>query len=114
MDRLRRHQDHLATASIVWHELLYGALLLADSAKRGAIERYAHEVVARTMPILPYDERAAAWHAAERARLAHGGRTPPFADGQIAAIAKVNELVLVTGNVQDYRGFEGLSLEDWR
>jgi tRNA(fMet)-specific endonuclease VapC len=41
----------------------------------------AVEVVAPTMPILPYDEQAAEWHAAERARLAGIGKTPPFADG---------------------------------
>jgi tRNA(fMet)-specific endonuclease VapC len=65
------------------------------------------------LPILPYDEEAASWHARERARLARRGRPPSAADGQIAAIARVNELVLVTANSRDFRRFEGLSLEDW-
>ncbi|MBC8160187.1 MAG: hypothetical protein H7Z42_03125 [Roseiflexaceae bacterium] len=42
------------------------------------------------------------------------GRTPPFADGQIAAIAHTNQLVLVTFNTADYADFSGLNLEDWR
>ncbi|HZQ98784.1 MAG TPA: hypothetical protein VFC93_08205 [Chloroflexota bacterium] len=66
------------------------------------------------MPILPYDEAAAGWHAMERARLAAHGRTLPFVDGQIAAIAQTNNLVLVTANAADFRDFAGLTIEDWR
>jgi len=33
-----------------------------------------------------YNEDAAKWHACERARLQSIGKTPPFVDGQIAAI----------------------------
>ncbi len=51
--------------------------------------------------------------AEERARLGRSGRTPAFVDGQIAAVARVNDLVLVTGNLAHYRDFEGLVVEDW-
>jgi hypothetical protein len=40
------------------------------------------------------------------------GRTPPFLDGQIAAIAFVNDLVLVTRNVDDFAPFEKLRIEN--
>ena len=66
------------------------------------------------MPILDYDRAAAEWHAKERARLATRGTTPPFADGQIAAIAHVNELVLVTFDDADFRQFQGLHVLSWR
>ena len=112
--RLNRYQDALAIASIVWHELWFGCYRLPRSAKRAAIERYLTEVIAPSMPILPYDERAAAWHAAERARLAAAGQMPPFADGQIIAIAQVYSLILVTLNVSDYTNFQGVKVEDWR
>ena len=65
------------------------------------------------MPILPYDASAARWHAAERARLEKIGKTPSFADGQIAAIAAANALVLVTANTEDYAGFKGIEIENW-
>ncbi len=65
------------------------------------------------MLILPYDDRAAEWHARERVRLASKGKMPPFVDGQIAAIAKVNRLVLVTRNIEDYESFSGLKTEYW-
>jgi predicted nucleic acid-binding protein len=37
-----------------------------------------------------------------------------FADGQIAAIAAVNELTLVTNNEADFRRFQGLRAVSWR
>jgi tRNA(fMet)-specific endonuclease VapC len=86
---------------------------LPPSEKRRAIDAYLEEVVRRALPILPYDEEAAAWHARERARLERRGRLPAAADGQIAAIAHVNELILVTANVRDFRRFSGLRVEDW-
>jgi tRNA(fMet)-specific endonuclease VapC len=65
------------------------------------------------MTILPYDERAAEWHAKERARLTVLGQIPSFVDGQIAAVAKVNGLILVTRNTPDFEKFSGLKLENW-
>lgn len=114
MARLVRHQHELATAAPVWHELVFGAGRLPRSRRRRAIERYLEQVVRATLPILPYDAAAAAWHAAERARLVALGRTPPFVDGQIAAIARTNELVLVSANLPDFGEFAGLRVEDWR
>jgi tRNA(fMet)-specific endonuclease VapC len=111
---LREHETEIAIASVVWHELWYGCHQLAPSAKRSVIETYLRDVVHSTMPILPYEERAAAWHAEERARLAYIGKPPPFVDGQIAAVAVTNGLALVTFNTDDYTMFRGLRLEDWR
>lgn len=113
LTRLRRHAKELAIASVAWHELWFGYLRLPISARRSAIERYLNEVVELSIPIVAYDARAAAWHAAERARLGARGSTPPFVDGQIAAIAATNELVLVTRNGADYALFHGLKIEDW-
>ena len=114
LERLRDRQDELATASIVWHEMLFGCYRLPPSAKRSTIEGYLKGVVAPSILILPYDARAAGWHAAERARLTGVGKTPPFADGQIAAVARVNDLTVVTSNLDDYAIFQDIQVEDWR
>jgi tRNA(fMet)-specific endonuclease VapC len=111
--QLKRHQHEIATASLVWHELLYGCYRLPKSKKRSVIERFLEEVVYRNIPILPYDEHAAKWHASIRTRLISKGQTPPFADGQIAAIANVNDLILVTNNTPDFVYFKELRLENW-
>lgn len=111
--RLKRHQDELAIASVVWHELWFGCQRLPISAKRTVIEQYLNEVVAVSMPILSYDQAAAEWHAAERARLTALGKTPPFVDGQIMAVAYANGLILVTLNPTDYAAFTEVKMEDW-
>ena len=112
--KLRLHEDEIAIPSIVWHELRYGAERLPASRQRTAIERYLDDVVGATIPILDYDGDAAAWHAGERARLAARGETPPFADGQIAAIARVNDLIIVTFNNVDFERFEGILILNWQ
>ncbi len=113
LNHLREHQTEIAIAAVVWHELWYGCNRLPPSSKRTAIEAYLKDVVGRALPILAYDQRAASWHAEQRAQLARIGKLPPFADGQIAAIAVTNGLTLVTFNRNDYLSFQGLSLEDW-
>lgn len=83
------------------------------SRRREVIERYLEEVVLRAIPILAYDRPAAEWHASERSRLASKGETPSFADGQIAAIAHVHDLTVVTFNETDFRRFEGIIVTSW-
>lgn len=111
--RIQEHEGELATCAVVWRELCYGAARLPVSRKRRAIETYLEEVVRAALPILPYDEASATWHARQRARLEKRGRPPSAADGQIAAIARVHEFILVTANTRDFRRFEGLSVADW-
>lgn len=102
-----------ALASPVWQELTYGCRRLPRGRRKLRIETYLGEVVQASFPILPYDEAAAAWHGQERARLEAIGRPAPFVDGQIAAVAYVHKLVLVTANPRDFENFEGIRVENW-
>lgn len=113
MRHLRDHEGEMAIPALVWHELRFGCARLARSRRRAAIERYLEDVVSASFPVLEYDWRAADWHALERARLVAAGRTPPFVDGQIAAIARINDLILVTSNASDFRQFKGLRVRCW-
>ena len=113
MAMIAHHQDQLATAAPVWHELRYGCMRLPASRKRELLETYLEAVVLGNLDILPYDERAAEWHAAQRAMLAASGGMPAFVDGQIAAIAYVNGLTLVTRNTSDFEHFSGLDVLNW-
>lgn len=110
---LKRLSEALSTSAPVWHELTFGVARLPASRRREQMQEYLDTTVLSALPILPYDERAAAWHGKERARLEALGKTPSFTDGQIAAIAVVNQLTLVTRNSDDFRHFDGLQLEDW-
>lgn len=114
LKRFRRYELHVATAAIAWNELLFGCQRLPVSKRRDLLLAFVDQVLRPSLPILPYDTAAAEWHAAERVRLEKAGTARPFIDGQIAAIAHVNGLVLVTANVKDFRFFDGPVIEDWR
>jgi tRNA(fMet)-specific endonuclease VapC len=111
--RLLEHHASIALAATIWHELLYGLYRLASSARRKQLENYVFNILAADFPILDYTQQAALWHAQERARLVATGRTPGYADSQIAAIAATNQLTLVTRNVDDFADFEGLKVQNW-
>jgi len=100
-----QYSETLSRVVEVWDDLLVDVDRM--------IQDIVDDVVRAGFAILPYDERAAAWHARGRARLERAGKATPFVDGQIAAIAATNELVLVTGNVRDYANFAELQLENW-
>ena len=87
---------------------------MVESRRKRDLERYFFETLAPNLSVLPYNQQAAMWHASERVRLERIGRTPPFVGGQIAAVAFVNGLVLVTANVSDFSSFQGLRVENWR
>ena len=90
MESLARYSGLTATATVVFHEMLYGCYRLPNSRKRRAIEAYLREEIEAKLLLLPYSTEAAKWHASERARLVKLGKTPAYVDAQIAAIAVVN------------------------
>ncbi len=113
IQKLHQYEEDIVIASVTWHELLFGCYRLPASKRRDRIELYLKEIVQPNIPILAYDEIASEWFALERARLVKIGKTPAYSDGQIAAIAKVNALTLVTNNVSDYTDFQELPVENW-
>lgn len=113
LSRLDRHSHECAIPSVVWHELHYGVARLPRAKRRNRLARYVQNVIGAEFEIIPYGEAAARWHANARAEVARRGRTPPYSDGQIAAIAAVDGLTLVTRNIADFKDFEGLQLENW-
>ena len=113
LDRLAQAFDESAMCAVSLHELRYGIERLPSGKKRNEIEAYIMGIISIKIPTLPYDTEAARWHAIQRARLIARGRTPTSADGQIAAIAATNNLILVTRNTKDFEGYEGLKLQNW-
>lgn len=114
--RLRNNVDRFAarlvTASVVAHEIWFGLARLPRSRRRERLEVLMTDLLA-IVPMLPYGEEAARWHALERARLESLGRTTSATDAQIAAVAAVNDAVMVTSNTRHFAAFDGLRIEDW-
>ncbi|MEM7792978.1 MAG: type II toxin-antitoxin system VapC family toxin [Cyanobacteria bacterium P01_C01_bin.118] len=113
LGRLAENSGQFAIASVTYHELTVGYLRLPDSRKRRELEVYMSQSIEGILEILPYDNTAARWHAIERTRLSQSGKTPAYVDGQIAAIAAINNLILVTRNTSDFQYFQDLKVENW-
>ena len=111
--KLGEHGGECAICAPVWHELQYGVRRLPRGKRRSVLESFLRDVVYPTLPILPYDERAAQWHAEERARLEKLGRVTPFVDAQVAAVAMTNGIPVITANLADFAPFKGLGLQNW-
>lgn len=111
-DKVLRFQNHVAISAVSWHELWYGYHQVSDPKRKEKIGDLLNWAVT-LMPILPYGDEAAEWFAQERSRLTKIGRTPSYPDGQIAAIAAVNNLIVVTRNVKDFADFHDIEIENW-
>jgi len=113
LQRFADYDGQYATASIVWHELVYSCELLPASKRKKQLQSYLAMLLANGLRILPFDQAAADWFGKERARLQLQGKTSAYADGEIAAIAMSQNLTLVTRNSKDFENFQGLVLENW-
>ncbi len=111
--RMQAHRYDVCTAAPVLHEMRYGLARMPEGKRKQELTHYLEQAVHQPLTILPYDREAALWHAEERARLVSQGRTPAFIDGQIAAIAIINNLTLVTRNTHDFADFADLTVENW-
>lgn len=105
-------QHEIAISSIVWHELRFGWLRMPDGQRKQLITKFLHDVVS-LIPILDHDAQAAKIHAEIRMQTQKIGNNIPFVDGQIAAIAMAQGLILVTRNTKDFQAVEGLRQINW-
>lgn len=113
LQKLDEHGGECAISVHVWHELRYGVARLPRGKRRDLLESFLRDVVYPTLPILLYDERAADWLAQERVRLEKAGKHMAVVDGQIAAVAAINRIPVVTANIADFSVFKGLRVQNW-
>jgi tRNA(fMet)-specific endonuclease VapC len=107
--RFNAEADSLCLSTIVLAELLYGA---EKSAAASANLRQVERFVAR-LQVLVFDEAAAAHAANIRAVLERRGIPIGGYDLLIAGHARSRGLVVITGNLKEFRRVEGLLAEDW-
>lgn len=108
-DRFNREADGLCISTVVLAELLHGA---AKSA-RPEHNRVEVDHFAARLEVLPFDIEAAAHAANIRADLEQKGEPIGAYDILIAGHARSRGLVVVTGNLGEFRRVEGLRCEDW-
>lgn len=113
MNRLALDSLFSCTSATVWHELCHGVKLLNNGVRKHELESYLNLLKDDGFTVLPYCQKAAEWLAEERVRLKTKGITPAKYDSEIAAVAAVNQLIIITGNIEDFSFFHGLSVENW-
>jgi len=91
VERIEQYYVQIALPVFVVYELIRGAYQLPESKKRLRVLRYIENAIFQ-LPVLPYTQVSAEWHGEEAARLQSIGKSPPFIDAQIAAVAKTNNL----------------------
>jgi tRNA(fMet)-specific endonuclease VapC len=91
------------------YELLYGAA----KSERPVENRHQVEAFASRLEVLDFDDDAAAHAGDIRADLERTGRPIGSYDVLIAGHARSRGLVVITGNLAEFRRVEGLRCEDW-
>lgn len=101
--------SELATCSVVKAELHYGALRSERPDENLALIEH----VVGALRSLPFDDAAAREYGAIRTELERAGTPIGPHDLMISAIARFNDLTLVTHNTGEFARVDSLRIEDW-
>lgn len=107
----RHVPDDLALSSITRYELLSGAARCLEA--RREIETAKVNRFLETLHEIPFDSEAADLAARLRAGLEAKGSPIGPMDLLIAATARANRLILVSGNQKEFKRIPKLKLESW-
>ena len=101
---LYAHKERAYVSSVSLGELAYGVERLPPGRKRSALEVWL-EATRQSMKgrILPFNSAVALEWGRLVAELENAGHPMPVVDSQIAATARRHGLMLVTGDVEDFR-----------
>ena len=110
VERVRSHSpSQVCVCSVVVAELFHGS----ERSEHPASNREKILAFLRPFVSFPFDDKAAVVHAAIRRRLEAAGTPIGPYDSQIAAIALVHGLTVVTHNTVEFARVPELKLEDW-
>lgn len=113
MKRLELDSIFSVTAAMAWQELWYDIHCYQEGKRKQQLTSYLGVLIEDGLVILPFCKDAAEWLATERVRLKRQGLIPTQYDSEIAAVAAVNNLILVTRNTDDFVMFPDLRVENW-
>jgi len=102
-------RQEITTCSVVWAELLHGALKYENPAER----RDRVEKVLDPLENFDFDRVAARHYAIARDALEKAGVPIGLNDLMITSIALANDLTVVTNNTDEFKRVPGLRVEDW-
>lgn len=102
----------MQTSAITHAEILAGIALLPAGKRREAMAQAAGQIFEEDFSgrCIDFGGQAISQYALVRAQRQLAGRPIDTADAQIAAIALVTHLTLVTRNTKDFEGIDGLQI----
>jgi len=110
VERFRQHEpSEIKLCSVVKAELVYGAERSARVEANFALLRRFFSL----FQSFPFDDESAEQYGRIRVDLERAGTMIGPNDLMIAAIARVQGLVLITHNTKEFSRVAGLKLEDW-
>lgn len=105
IDWLNRQETvRLYLSTITIAEIGYGLWVMPDGKRRRSLEDRFEKFVAEGFEqrVLDFDKQAARLYAEVMGRRTAMGRPLAVLDGQIASIARANDLAIATRNVRDF------------
>jgi tRNA(fMet)-specific endonuclease VapC len=107
----RSPPESLWVSTVTLMEIEFG--LVRQPAKRPGVERVLGLLFAQAR-IVPFSEQEATTTARVRASLASDGKLIGPYDVMLAGTALTHALIVVSGNLREFRRVQGLVSEDWR
>ncbi|SDI45064.1 hypothetical protein SAMN05216189_100592 [Pseudomonas delhiensis] len=106
----------LHISAITVAEILYGVAKLPDGKRKQALHTMALAMFGEYFAgnILPFDADAAVHYAELVAASEARGEVADMADGQIAAIARLNGAQIATRNVRHFESFGVPLIDPWK
>jgi len=108
-ERFNAEAAALCISAVTFAELVHGA----EKSARPVEMRHQVEAFAARLALLPFDADAAAHYGDIRADLERKGQLIGPYDLMIAGHARSRGLVVITGNLGEFRRVAGLRSEDW-
>lgn len=104
--------SRLHTSVVTYAEILAGIALLPAGKRRDALAQAASQIFEEDFygRCIDFGGPAVGHYALVRAQRQLAGRPIDSADAQIAAIALAAQLTLVTRNIKDFEGIDGLEV----
>lgn len=108
--------EALYTSSITRAEIAFGVTLLPDGRRRDQLTALSSEIFELDFAgrVLPFDSEAATIYGTILAHRRELGRPMGELDGQIASIAKLRGLAIVTRNTRDFESCDVALFDPWQ
>ena len=108
LQKLDKSRQFISTITIF--EIVYGAF---KSSRPDYHIKNLENVLLPAINVVGFDTKASYMCGRLRAELERAGESISLADLQIASIAVVNDLTLITGNTKHFQRIINLEMENW-